>query len=400
MRMNPLENRIFDTQVDTKKIFVPMKHSFKLRNYTNSEGKSPIVLHVTQCGERLRIPMELYIDKREWDKKKGFAKSNSEAGIDINLILKNEEARITEIKTIYRLSGIYLSLEKFYEEFKNDSPRIDFVAFFKHQLELDKPEMAAGTYKNQKKVLNKIKRFKEKILFSSIDHDFIKKYKNWAISEGNAPTTVNNSLKVIKKYLIRAKKRGILFALDPREIICGPTLGNRVDLDGVEINKLISLFYSEFINESHEVPLAKFLISCFTGLRISDIQQLKFQKIVDEKIRFTAVKTGKRQVVTLNATVLDILKKCPHALTSSLSDQQINRSLKDIARICGITKVLTFHVARHSFATNYLRLGGKVEVLQKMLAHSNIKETMIYVHIVQEEQDREILLLDNLVLRR
>jgi integrase/recombinase XerD len=398
MRIDPSENRIFDTQVDTKKIFVPMRHSFKLRNYRNSEGKSPIILHVSQAGERERISMDLYIAPKLWDKAKGYAKEIDQEAIDINLILKNSESRITEIKTIYRLSGIHLTLEKFIEEFKNSSPRTDFIAFFSYQLELDKPEMAAGTYKNQKKVLNKVKKFKEKILFPKIDDDFIKKYKNYTIAEGNATTTMNNSLKVIKKYLIRAKKKGILFPLDPTDIVCGPTGGNRVDLDGLEINKMLRYLDSEFINDSHIVPLVKFLISCFTGLRISDNQQLK-HIIVDDKLKFSAIKTGKRQVIQMPYTVQDLIVKYPQAITSNLSDQQINRVLKDIAKICGISKVVTFHVARHSFATNYLRMNGKIQVLQKLLGHSSIKETEVYWHIIQEEEDREMMIMDNIVIK-
>lgn len=80
-------------------------------------------------------------------------------------------------------------------------------------------------------------------------------------------------------------------------------------------------------------------------------------------------------------------------------DQKINAHLKEIAKICGIKKVVTFHVARHSFATNFLRLGGTIEKLQELLGHSSITETRIYVHIVQEELDREIMIMDNLVVK-
>lgn len=397
MRVFDLENRIFDTQVDTKKIFVPMRHSFKLRNHIDKTGKSPIYLHVTQNKERLRIFTDLYIEPKLWNKKTGKAVEKSQNAIDINLILQNIDSKITDIKISYRLSETYLSLQKFKEEFTTGFPRTDFISFFKAEMELDKPTMKSQTYKNNEKVFNKLKRFDDKILFSEIDSTFIKKFKNYCISLGNATTTMNNNLKIVKKYLVKAKKRGIKFSLDPSDIVCGSTSGNRVDLDAIEINKLISYFKSEFINESHKLPLAKFLISCFTGLRISDNQQVNDSHINNEQIKFTAIKTGKRQIITMNATVKDILLLCPNALKSQLSDQQINRSLKDISKICGITKVVTFHVARHSFATNYLRMGGKVEVLQQLLGHSSLTETQIYVHIVQEEQDREIMILDKMV---
>lgn len=400
MRINPTDNPFFDTQVDTNKIFVPMKYSFKLRNYKDATGRSPIYLHISQKGVRERIFLDVYVASSSWNNSKGCVIIKSKDDSDVQLILDNTAASITEIKTYYRLSGIFLSLEKFKEEFSSFSIRKDLIAFMKHHLELDKPEMAEGTYKNQKKVINRLIGFKEEINFAEIDIDFLKKFKNHIILSGNATTTMNNYLKVLKKYLIKAKGRAIKFPLDPREIVCGSTSGNRVDLDAEEINKLIDLFNSEFINKRHIVPLAKFLISCFTGLRISDVQQIRLINVVNEKMRFTAIKTGKRQVITLNATVMDILEKCPQALTVTMSDQNINRVLKIIAKICGIRKTVTFHVGRHSFATNYLRLGGKVEVLQELLGHSSITETMGYVHIVQEEQDREMMLMDNLVVKK
>ena len=399
MRVFDLENRIFDTQIDTKKMFVPMKHSFKLRNSPNKQGKCPIYLHITQNGDRERIPLELFIESKNWNSKTGFAKQTSSENIDINLILKNIDAKITDIKTQYRLTETFLDLKKFRKEFFSGFPRLDLCAFMDAELELDKPQMNKQTYKNQYKVLSKLRRWKEKIPFTDIDMTFIQKYKNYCVSLGNATTTMENNVKIIKKFLIRAKKRGIKFPLDPSDIVCGSTLGNRVDLDAVEINKLISLFYSEFINETHIIPLAKFLISCFTGLRISDIQQFKHKNIVNEQLKFTTIKTGKRQTITMNTTVLEILKKCPNALTSNISDQKINAHLKEIAKICGIKKVVTFHVARHSFATNFLRLGGTIEKLQELLGHSSITETRIYVHIVQEELDREIMIMDNLVVK-
>ena len=53
-------------------------------------------------------------------------------------------------------------------------------------------------------------------------------------------------------------------------------------------------------------------------------------------------------------------------------------------------------MARHTFATLYLKVGGKIETLKETLGHSNIRETMIYVHLSQDQMDNDISLLDNL----
>jgi len=71
--------------------------------------------------------------------------------------------------------------------------------------------------------------------------------------------------------------------------------------------------------------------------------------------------------------------------------------LKILAVRAGIEKNISFHVARHTFATNFLRSGGKVENLQKLLNHQSISTTMEYVHIIAEEANKEIYLLDGLL---
>ena len=77
-------------------------------------------------------------------------------------------------------------------------------------------------------------------------------------------------------------------------------------------------------------------------------------------------------------------------------DQHINDELKKIMAVLKIQKKVSFHVARHTFATSFLRAGGQVEKLQRLLGHSDIKQTMIYAHIVQADANAEIFLFDTL----
>ena len=397
MRIFAVENSIFDTRIDTRKIFVPMNHSFCLRKDLDKYGKGQIYLHVTNESKRIRIPLDIKINPGIWNKDKRRAIEKTQEGIDCNLMLGSIESKINEIKTNYRLNYTYLSLEKFQEEFSTGFPRIDFIAFWHNMLEIEKPTMHPNTYKAQNAIYKKMKRFKERILFQEINFDLIQKFKNYIIQSGQSKTTMNNNLKVVKKYLNKAQARGIKFPLDTKMIVCGSTKGNRVDLDAIEIQKMADYFQSGFIRSNHIIPAGLFLFACFTGVRISDAQQITWENIHDEQIKFTAIKTGKKQIIGINLTAKDIIKKCPQILTKKLSDQEINRRLKEIAENCGIKKTVTFHVARHSFATNFLRNGGQVQTLQKILGHSSINETMEYVHIVQEEMDREIMLMDQML---
>ena len=398
MRDLEFTDRIFDTCIDTEKIYVPMNYRFSLHNHVDKKGKSLLYLHITQDSQRERIPLEdMKIEPRYWDKRKQRAKSSA-AHPYFNLLLENIERKITTIKTTYHLQETHLTLERFKEEFLNTMSRTDFLAFMKKYLDDNEHIMRSGTWKNQMKVYRKLKAYRETIRFSEITLGWISDYKNYLLVKENlATTSMFGHIKVIKKFLNEASKRGVRLALDTKLIHVGSTSGNRVNLDGEEVDSLAEYFTSKFIRPNHKVPLALFLLACFNGFRISDAQQITKENISKGKIIFTSVKTGKRQIIGINLTTQSIINHCPEVLTEKYTDQHVNRILKDICELTGIRKEVTFHVARHTFATNYLRLGGKVEVLQQILGHSDIKETMIYVHIIQEEQDRGMLILDNLI---
>lgn len=399
MRNSDFTDFIFDTRIDTQKYYVTMEHKFVLHNHVDKRGKSLLYLHISNNG-RERIPLaDMKIEPAHWDKKKQRAKRTAKHLPDFNLILENYEKKITEIKTVYRLSEIPLTLEAFVDEFTNKLSRTDFLAFMKSFLETNKATMKEGTHKNNMKVYRKLHRFRKKILFSEITYELIDKFKSFCASDakGMAETSINGYVKIFKKYLNLAIKRGIKLPIDTTLIVTGTTAGNRVNLDGDEVDRLAEYFCSRFIKPSYIQPLGLFLLACFTGFRISDAQQITFENVENDRIIFTSIKTGKRQVIKINLTVDALLTVCPQILTEKHTDQHVNRVLKDVCDIVGITKKVTFHVARHTFATNFLRLGGKAEVLQKILGHSDITETMVYVHIVQEEQDRGMHIMDNLI---
>jgi site-specific recombinase XerD len=376
-----------------------MKHKFILRNYVNKEGDALLYLRINHKSHLERIPLGLYANPKFWNAEKCRMTDASPKSQDLNLILENIESKITAIKTNYRLSERFLSIENFIFEFQHGIPRIDFVSFWTSQLEIQKEVIHKNTHKKEKSVLKNFKEFKHQVFFSDLDFDLVVKFKGFLLTKKKMmSTSLNSNLKVLKKYIRLAEDAGIKMPLNSRLIKIGSTNGNRNYLNELELQKLNKYFHSEFLNETYRVPLALFLLSCFTGMRISDIQKIHLKSIVDGSIKFTAVKTGKNQNIKLNKYALKVIENCPEIFITKLTDQYINRILKDICNDRKINKVVTFHVGRHTFATNYLKQGGKVEVLQKLLAHSNIKETMIYVHILQEEQDKEILLMDNMNL--
>lgn len=388
--------RIFDTMVDTNKLFVSMKTRFVLREYKNKGGLSPISLHITGNGQRERYNMALEVDTKEFDRVKQRLRPINERNRDINLILDNMDAKITSIKTVYRLSERLLTPKKLIQELRDGMPRVNFIAFFKHSLEEERSIMQLGSWKRHRSVYKKLREYQEEILFQDLTIDFFESYKKHLVGMGNVSTTISSNIASIKKYVRLAQKKGIRVPIDLDELKTGSTKGNRISLNQTEIKRLAEYYFSGFIKPSHKLVTGYFLFGCLTGLRISDIQKLTRNDLANDEISFVSQKTKTDQVISLNMKAREIIEHEPDLFVTKLTDQYINRELKDIFKFLGVNKKITFHVSRHTFATSFLKMGGQVEKLQLLLGHSSIKQTMVYVHIVNTEANKEIFLLDKL----
>src|SRR5690606_902728 len=132
----PLDS-IFDTLIDTQKLYVSMKTKFVLRKDSVKENKAPVYLHITGNKQRERIFLDLYVDVKQWDEKNNCLKKSVE-NYDNNLILESIQTKITNIKVGYRLSEKVLTPSLLKRELKENLPRINFISFFKHCLEEEK----------------------------------------------------------------------------------------------------------------------------------------------------------------------------------------------------------------------------------------------------------------------
>lgn len=390
------QNFLFDTRIGTMKIFVPMTINFKLRNYINKDGLSPVYLHISSKKRRERIPLDLYVNPKYWNNDKQELVGPPQDVSTDNLILKNIDSKITKIKTQYRLSDRVLTVDEFLFEFKNNLSRTNFVSFFSTTLKSRKNTIESSTYEKEMSVWRKLKEFRSEIIFYNIDHQFFSDYRNYLAGLGNKKTTRNGNIKIIKKYLGFAVKAGVKISIDMDDIIAGSTKGNKNYLNAAEIEKCHKYFMADFIPENHKIAMGYFLFSCFTGLRFSDLMNQKREFLLQGQFTFTHVKTKKPQVVKLNKKALELLKDCKDLFVKKYSNDHTRKLVKDICKFLKINKEVDFHMSRHSFGTNWILLGGDVVKLQNLMNHSDLNETMTYVHLAELERNAEADLIDNL----
>ena len=146
-----------------------------------------------------------------------------------------------------------------------------------------------------------------------------------------------------------------------------------------------------------------FLFACYSGLRLSDVSALVWDNIeaVDDKYRIAIVqkKTKRTLYIPISKTQLEYLpnkgsKLAGAPLFNLPTPPTIETALRKWAKNAGITKNLTFHVSRHTFATSLLTLGADLYTTSKLLGHTNITTTQIYAKIVDKKKEEAMSLFD------
>lgn len=325
-----------------------------------------------------------------WDPKTLRIKGNSKETKDDNLVIEQCLARLNDIAVRYRLQNIHLTPELLKNEWKNPARRIDFYKFFDEAIAERKTDLAPNTVKSHKSAIEIMKMYKAKLAFSEITPDFIDNYQRWLRSKhGNDTNTIHTKMRILRNYLNVAVRKGIISENPFSRVKLKKATTNRIFLTPEELNTLWELYNEKKLTEAKQKILRHFLFMCFTGIRISDLKQLTTSSVIGDMLVFNVKKTKslKRNMVKVpinsyaNQLIADE-KSDTKLLFNTISEQKMNSYLKnDIAPAAGITKEITNHTGRHTFATCWLKKTKDLAQLQVLLGHSNIAETMIYVHV-------------------
>lgn len=213
----------------------------------------------------------------------------------------------------------------------------------------------------------------------------------------------NTAMKFIQRFrtiVIYAKNSGLI-TIDPFSNY--KLKYDRVERGYLNQEEIDRIYTKRFASQRLEQVRDMFVFSCYTGLSYIDICGLKPESIrmMFDGNLWIVMKRHKTDV-TSNIRLLDIPKsilkkyegKLPNGnLLPVISNQKMNEYLKEIAAVCGINKTITFHIARHTFATLSLGYGVPIETVSKMLGHTDIKTTQIYAKITDRKlsDDMEIM---------
>lgn len=155
----------------------------------------------------------------------------------------------------------------------------------------------------------------------------------------------------------------------------------------------------------NELVKRAYLFSCFTGLRISDVRNLKWGDVCHENgqtfVSVVMKKTTKPLYIPLSGQALkwmpeqDGSESDDHVFGNLVNYGNVNENLKKWAEAAGIRKHISYHTSRHSFATMMLTLGADLYTVSKLLGHSSVRHTQIYARIIDRKKDEAVNLADS-----
>ncbi|MEH0154759.1 tyrosine-type recombinase/integrase [Limibacter armeniacum] len=228
----------------------------------------------------------------------------------------------------------------------------------------------------------------DKISISHIDRYTCERLMK-LLSESLKESTANERYNKFSTVMNYAVKEGIIGS-NPATFIEKKKVEEK-DIRYLEESELKQLASVKPDGEEVEVMRA-FLFSCYTGLRISDIRRLDWSMIEGDRLTMVQKKTTDRVYLPLNSTALRLLGERKHGkvFSDNLTTSRIDWHLKKLATKAGLSKSISFHVARHTFATWLITRGVDIYTVQQLMGHKNINSTMRYAKVISEKKRQSV----------
>lgn len=384
----------------------------------NNQGLAPIYLRLTVNNKRIEYSITRRIEPKFWNKRSQKAMGTNREAVEINNHIDNLKHKLYKIHQRCMDEDNLISAKSMMNVLKGGGKKVRYIleVFKEHN---DKTDVMAGkdisvsTAKRYWTCYDHVKQFIEEeyhvedYKLKNIDYRFITKFEFFLKTVRNC--NHNSALKYINNF-----KKIIRIALANQWMERDPFYNYKVQFEAVEREYLnaeeIDILYNKELHfDRLKVVRDMFVFSCYTGLAYSDVEKLSKSDIsigIDSKqwINIKRTKTNTRSSIPLLPIAKEILSRYaydPQVIKSDrlipvFSNQKSNAYLKEIAMLCGITKPLTTHLARHTFATTVtLTNGVPIETVSKMLGHKSLRTTQHYAKIVDRKVSEDMKMLED-----
>lgn len=366
-------------------------------------GTVPIEVIITVNGERCSFSTGKQVSIERWDKTKQQVKGKDEEAKSLNNYLKAVKAKLYQKEAELLDKGFVITAKLLCEAYQG---KVEFLkekslfdVFMEHNREQEKligKGVSKATYWVSDYTVRLLKEFmqqqykREDIFLRELNLNFIQSFHSFLrVDKGMCQNSATKHLKLLKKILNLAVANSY--------VSFNPFAAYKVEREPVEIDFLTEEELRKIINFDTPLPRLEkardmFLFGCFTGLSYIDVKTLTaahFEKDSEGRIwiKKRRVKTGVLSRIPLLPMAKMILEKYKGSdkLLPIQDAADINKYLKDIAILCNINKRITYHTSRHTFASTVTLANNiSLEVVSKMLGHTNTRMTAHYAKLVDE----------------
>ena len=392
-------------------------HFHLVNSKINSRGLTPIYLRLTVDNKRIEYSISRRIEPKFWNTKSQKVMGTNREAVEINNHIDNLKHKLYKIHQRCMDENNLISARSMMNLLKGGGKKVRFIleVFKEHNERTDLlagKNISVSTAKRYWTCYDHVKQFIEEeyrledYKLRDIDYRFITKFEFFL--KTTRKCNHNSALKYINNF-----KKIIRIALANQWMDRDPFYNYKVQFEAVEREYLtadeIEILYTKELHfDRLKVVRDMFVFSCYTGLAYSDVEKLSKSDItigIDGKqwINIKRTKTNTRSSIPLLPIAKEILERYaydPKVLKSDrlipvFSNQKSNAYLKEIAMLCGITKPLTTHLARHTFATTVtLTNGVPIETVSKMLGHKSLRTTQHYAKIVDRKVSDDMNILE------
>ena len=401
-----------------------MRSTFKIlfyinRQKTKADGNTAILCRITIDGKNAAITTGEVCKFSEWNTKQGLT-TNRKTNQRINEFRDLVEKTYRDILVKNGLVSVELVKNRLQGIATNPTT---LLAMSRAELQTVKESVgrsrAEGTYLNLFYSDRNLREFVENkgvqdISIGTITEDLFEEYRFFLKKRGLKASTVNSNLCWLSRLMFRAVSKRI--------IRCNPFENTKYEkeekkirfLQKSEVMKLMSMRMND---KETELARLMFVFSCFTGLAISDMENLEYKHIQTAAdgqmyIRKERQKTKVEFIVPLHPIAEAIISHCQKEQERSEEQQTVKEKddhlvfhrncshsvmdtkLSIVGKACGIRQRLSFHMARHTFGTMSLSAGIPIESIAKMMGHASISSTQVYAQVtdskISEDMDRLI----------
>ena len=386
----------------------------KPKNYQT--GIMPVYLRFTVDGKRSEAATGRKCDPARWNSKSGRAVGTKEETRALNNYLDTLQARALEYYRLMTIHDELITAESLRNRFigKVEKARTIVAVFEDHNQKMRSligQEFEKSTLQRYVTCLMHVKDFMEwqfnvlDLPITKINFAFLNDFEYYLRSVRKCGN--NSAIKYIKNLgkIVRICIGNGWLTVDPYINYKPKTQKvHRIALTKEELNALAE---KQITIERLKLVRDIFLFSCYTGLAYVDVRKLKRSEVIKGIDGENWIYTNRQKTDTLSRipllqpalAVMQAYQDHPQCIAEDcllpvMSNQKMNAYLKEIADLCGITKTLTFHIARHTFATTVtLNNGVPIESVAKMMGHTSIKTTQIYAKVMDHKISSDMQLL-------